>query len=158
MSLSLSRKVEKACTLYLKSVIPSGLNIYEGHEKAEIVDPPYLVCFAEDMQPHPEMPTSSGVRVVAMRFELRIDSEDDDSRPSLDDWRVDVEDAMSDIAALAAFIAITNIDDSGFKPHVYDTMPESEPTEFERTDWVEQFRIMVVCQQVPAPPPPPPAP
>ena len=150
-NLSLSRKIEKALTLYIESIITTGLNIYEGHEKAESVEAPYLICFAEDSVPHPDMPTSTGVRVVTMRFELRVDSETTNARELLDGWREIVEDSFSDIAAISTFISTAEIDDSGFVPHIYDTMPNNEPTEFERVDWVEQFMVMVVCQQTPAP-------
>jgi len=150
--LSLSRKVEKVLTAYMDSVITGDtLNIYEGHEKAEIVEFPSLVCYAENSQPHPDMPTSTGVRVVAMRFQLRVDSEDEGARAALDGWRMTVEDSMSDIDAIQTFIAASEIDWEGFFPHVYDTMPEDEPTEFEHTDWVEQFAINVICQLCPVP-------
>jgi hypothetical protein len=150
-NLSLSRKVEKSLTLYMESIIITGLNVYEGHEKAEIVEQPYLVCFAEDSVPHPDMPTSAGVRVVSMRFELRVDSETTNARSLLDAWRMTVEDSLSDVAAISTFINALDFEWEGFIPHIYDTMPENEPTEFERADWIEQFKIVVVCQLTPEP-------
>jgi len=145
-NLSLSRKVEKALTLYMQSVITSGLNIYEGHEKAEIVEQPYLVCFAEDAVPHPDMPPSVGVRVVSMRFELRVDSESTNARQLLDGWRMTTEDSLSDVSAISNFTQALNFDWEGYIPYVYDSLPNNEPTEFDKADWVEQFVVNIVCQ------------
>lgn len=154
--LSLSRKVEKVLTAYLADEIDDeDLNVYEGHVKSAIVEFPHLVCYAQDAQPHPDMPSSTGVRVVAMRFELRADSEtevaDHDPRAEIDGWRMTLEDAMSDIGEITAFVGASDIDWEGFYPHIYDVIRENEPTEFENTDWVEQFVLNVVCQLVPVP-------
>lgn len=150
--LSLSRKIEKVLSSYLEDAIDDvNLNVYEGHEKAATVEFPYLVCYAENSQPHPEMPSSTGVRIVALRLELRIDSEDAGARAALDEWRMLLEDALSDIGAIATFISASAIPWNGFLPYVYDVIPESEPTEFDNTDWVEQFIVGVVCQLTPVP-------
>jgi len=153
-NLSLSRKVEKVLTLYMQSIITDeGLNIYEGHEKAAEVTFPYLICYAEDAVPHPDMPTSTGVRIVTMRFEMRVDSENEtegaDPRGDLDGWRKQVEDSLADITGIMSFI---NAPDYGWDGrgvnhiHVYDTLPQNEPSEMEHTDWIEQVVIGVVCQ------------
>lgn len=152
--LSLSRKVEKVLTLHMQSIFAGeGLNIYEGHEKAAAVAFPYLIVYAEDAVPHPDMPTSTGVRIVTMRFELRVDSEDEtpgaNPRASLDGWRKQVEDSLANVEGIMDFI---NAPDFGWDArgvnhiHVYDTLAQNEPSEMEHTDWIEQVVIGVVCQ------------
>lgn len=153
-SLSLSRKVEKVITLRLRNLIDdASLNIYEGHEKNDVVQIPHLVCYAEDSSPHPEMPTSTGVRIVTMRLQLRVDSEDEsdgaDPRCDIDDWRKQIEDALFDVDGLMAFINSPDYgwDDRGINNiHVYDTEQQNETSEFEHTDWIEQIVFRVACQ------------
>lgn len=149
-TLTLSRKIEKILTLYMQAELSEdALTIYEGHSKAPAPVFPELVVYAEDSQPHPEMPTSTGVRVVKMRLEIRVDSEDDgegNPRDLLDGWREDIERVFSDVAGVVDFI---DTEPDGINDiHVYDIIPEAEPSEFDKTDWIEQIVFGVVCQQI----------
>lgn len=155
-NLSLSRKIEKILTSYITELIDDeALNIYEGHEKFTPYFPS-LIVFAEDATPHPEMPTSTGIKNVLIRFDLRVDSEDigtdeapADPRLQLDGWRKTVEDIMGDIEAMMAFInAPDTLPDNRevTDVHVYDATPSGEPSDFDKTDWIEQVVFEVLAQ------------
>jgi len=148
--LSLARKVESALTGYMETIIPTGLNIYAGHDKAAVVTIPYLVVFGEDTQPHPDLPSFTGVRIVTTRFEIRVDSEVDTDRSDLDGWRKTIEDTLGSVPTILAALNaptppaedtrdITDI-------HIYDIIAANEPTEMDRADWIEQIVVGVVAQ------------
>jgi hypothetical protein len=147
--LTLARKVESALTGYMETIITSGLNIYSGHDKAATVTIPYLVIYAEDTQPHPDLPTYTGVRIVTTRFEVRVDSEVDTDRSALDGWRKTIEDALGSVPTI---LAALNAPASGTDAreitdiHIYDILAANEPTEMDRADWVEQITVGVVAQ------------
>lgn len=148
--LTLARKVEKALTGYMSTAIPSGLNIYAGHDKAAEVTFPYLIVYAEDTQPHPDFPSFAGIRNVTMRFEVRVDSEVSGARGLLDGWRKTVEDTLGSvptvIAALNAPTPPTADTRTVTDIHLYDIIAMNEPTEMDRADWVEQITVGVICQ------------
>ena len=148
--LTLARKVEKALTGYMQTAIPSGLNIYPGHDKAATVTFPYLVCYADDTQPHPDMPTGTGIRVVTMRFEVRVDSEVAGARAALDGWRKTIEDELGSVPDILAALNAPTPPDEDTRTvtdiHIYDILAVNEPTEMDRADWVEQILIGVLAQ------------
>jgi len=115
--LSLSRKVEKVLTAYyLDAIDDADLNVYEGHEKAEIIEFPYLLVYAEDAVAHPDMPSHTGVRIVNLRLELRIDSEDTGARALLDGWRMILEDYSSDMDAIVEISTGASLASSSANP------------------------------------------
>ena len=148
--LTLARKVEKALTGYMETIIPTGLNIYAGHDKAATVEIPYLIVYAEDTQPHPDLPSFAGVRIINTRFEVRVDSEVSGARASLDGWRKTIEDTLGSVPdVLAALNAPTPpADDTRTITdiHIYDIIAANEPTEMDRADWIEQITVGVVAQ------------
>ena len=145
--ITLARKVEKALTSYMSTAIPSGLNIYAGHDKASAATLPFLIVYAEDSQPHPDMPSHTGVRIVSVRFEIRVDSEVAGARTSLDTWRKTVEDTLGSVpdilTALNPFTPDTRAVTDLF---IYDILDVNQPTEMDRADWIEQVVIGVVAQ------------
>ena len=149
-TLTLARKVELALTGYMQAAIPSGLNIYSGHDKAALAALPYLIVFAEDTQPHPDIPSYTGVRIVSVRFEVRVDSEVAGSRTSLDTWRKTIEDELGSVPdILAALNAPADPEDDTrtiTDIHLYDILDTNQPTEMDRADWVEQIVVGVVAQ------------
>lgn len=150
--LTLSRKLEIAFKAYFESAIPSGLTIYEGREKAQAVAIPHLICYGENSTPHPDMPTETGIRVVNMRFQIRVHSESPGARDALDGWRKTVEDALNSVPDILAFMnppALPADDERTVTDlHVYDLYSNDEPTQFEEEecDWIEDVNVGVVCQ------------
>lgn len=148
-TLSLARKAEKAITAYMGTIITSGLTIYAGHDKASVVSLPYLIVFAEDTQQHPDLPSFTGVRIVTVRFEVRVDSEVASARTSLDGWRKTIENTLGDVPTmLTALNPVASGTDTRTitDVHFYDIIAGNEPTEMDRADWVEQITVGVVCQ------------
>jgi hypothetical protein len=148
-NLSLHRKVEKALTAYLQTIITSGITIYPGHDKASVVNIPHIIVYSEDCVPHPDMPTFTGIRIVTTRFQIRVDSEVANARTSLDGWRKTIEDTLGSVPTILAALnppaqgqdnrTITDL-------YFYDIIAGTEPTEFDRADWVEDVVVGVVCQ------------
>lgn len=155
-NLSLHRKVEKALTAYLQTIITSGITIYSGHDKAAVVSIPHIIVYSEDCVPHPDMPTFTGIRIVNTRFQIRVDSEVASARTLLDGWRKIIEDTLGSVPTILAALnppaqgqgqgqggqdnrTITDL-------YFYDIIAGTEPTEFDRADWVEDVVVGVVCQ------------
>jgi hypothetical protein len=148
-NLSLHRKVEKALTAYLQTIITTGITIYPGHDKASVVSVPHIIVYSEDCVPHPDMPTFTGIRIVTARFQIRVDSEVASARTSLDTWRKTIEDTLGSVPTILAALnppaqgqdnrTITDL-------YFYDIIAGTEPTEFDRADWVEDVVVGVVCQ------------
>jgi hypothetical protein len=148
-NLSLHRKVEKALTAYLQTIITTGITIYPGHDKASVVSVPHIIVYSEDCVPHPDMPTFTGIRIVTTRFQIRVDSEVASARTSLDTWRKTIEDTLGSVPTILAALnppaqgqdnrTITDL-------YFYDIIAGTEPTEFDRADWVEDVVVGVVCQ------------
>jgi hypothetical protein len=151
--LSISRKLERILTLYIKHVMQDeDLNVHEGRDVALVVELPRLICMATDATNHPSMPSEVGIRIVNMRFEFAVDSVDETDqvvgRVELDEWRDKLENAVSDLASIRDFIQTVDFEWEGCQLHIYDINKESEPSDFERTDWIESFEIAVTCQLV----------
>lgn len=148
--LPLTRKVEKAFAAdYLpKHLVIAGLKIYEGHERADEMEFPALVVYGENSQPHPEMPTSTGVRIVRIRMQFVVDSESND-RGALDEWKRQLEDAMMCRPKMQAAL---NAPESGIDRrkvtgiHFHDAMIGEDPSDRNNTDWVEDCNFEVVCE------------
>jgi hypothetical protein len=148
-NLTLNRKVEKALTAYLQTIITTGITIYPGHDKASVVSVPHIIVYSEDCVPHPDMPTFTGIRIVTARFQIRVDSEVASARTSLDTWRKTIEDTLGSVPTILAALnppaqgqdnrTITDL-------YFYDIIAGTEPTEFDRADWVEDVVVGVVCQ------------
>lgn len=142
MKKPLSLRIEEEFTEYLKAKLEGEeINIYAGHGYEDDLQFPQLVVYAEDSQPHPEMPRETGVRVVRLRVKLQVES--DDGRAPIDQWRETVEDAMIDCPDYATEI---NTETSGV--HVYDVLHGGEPSERMETDWVEDMLYDVTCQKM----------
>lgn len=155
---NLTRKIELLFSQYLRENMEEPPPIFSGHDRAqaeeafdddENIPVPHILIYADNSQPHPEMPTSTGVRVVALRIIFRADSTtgEDADRQRLDGWREEVECLMSDISGIAGFINPTAVDTREIiDVHFYDAMPSAEPSENEGTDWLEEMQFDVVCQ------------
>lgn len=151
--LPLSRKIEKLITAYISTLITGGvITIYEGHVDAPVLTLPYLIVYAENCVPAPDMPTSIGIRMVSIRFNFCVDSTDTtigDPRTKLDAWRRTTEGAMADVQSIMDYINAPDTipDNRSVKDvHIYDIFPTNEPTEFDKTDWIEQVTFDVLCQ------------
>ena len=149
-NLSLHRKVEKALTAYFQTIITTGITIYPGHDKASVVSVPHIIVYSEDCVPHPDMPTFTGIRIVTARFQIRVDSEVASARTSLDGWRKTIENTLGDVptmlTALNPVAAPTADSRTITDVYFYDIIAGTEPTEFDRADWVEDVVVGVVCQ------------
>lgn len=148
-TLSLHRKVEKALTAYFQTIITTGITIYPGHDKASVVSVPHIIVYSEDCVPHPDMPTFTGVRIVTTRFQIRVDSEVSNARASLDTWRKTIEDTLGSVPDILTALnpVASGTDNRTIKDvYFYDIIAGTEPTEFDRADWVEDVVVGVVCQ------------
>jgi len=149
MSLQTKIKVEKAFASWLPGVLNiAGLNSYPGHDKAEKAVMPWLIIYAENSSPHPDMPTEVGVRIVRLRFELRADSMVT-TRANLDAWAGALELAMTDdLPALqAALNKPVGTDNRAVKKiHFHYVTPADDPSDRQETDFVENLVFDVTCE------------
>lgn len=149
MKLSTKIKTEKAFAGYVPTILSSPVpHIYEGHEDADEMEFPSLVVYAEDAQPHPEMPVETGTKIVRLRFRFQFDASAS-GRERLDAWREEIEEAMRCTASIQAAL---NRPESGVDSrkvqaiHFHEVQPAGEPSEREETDWVEELSFDVVCE------------
>lgn len=154
MTLSTSRKVEKAVKLWLESSLGiSGMNYYEGHEKADEIETPHLVIYAENSANHPDFPQECGVRQVSLRCKFTVDSIEI-SRTNLDSWKdalilkmTDDRDAMQTALNKPA----SGTDSRAVKKiHFHDIELTEEPSDTVETDWIEDCVFQVTCEPLDA--------
>lgn len=149
MSLPISIKVEKAIAGWLPGVLNiTGMNYYEGHEKAESVATPHLVIYSEGSTPYAETPPECGIRQVRLRCKFTVDS-DDTSRSSVNDWKQKLESAITDDldTLKAALNKPVGTDNRTIKAiHFHHVSMSDDPSEHSQTDWVEDLIFDVVCE------------
>jgi hypothetical protein len=154
MSLSLSRKTEKAFALWLDSTLGiDGLTVYQGHEKAAEMTFPALVVYAEGSAPQGDFPTECGVRVVRLRCKFIADSTVIE-RADLDGWKDALILAMTDdIETLqAALNKPTSGDDERAVQaiHFHHVSLSDEPSDTNETDWEEDCAFDVIAEPLDA--------
>jgi hypothetical protein len=165
MNLSLTRKIERTVTAYLRGVINDpSLNIYPGHDRedgqgnAALLDEdgdvqpvkyPALFVRSTDNRQRQDMPVETGIREIDVRLRFAVDStiEPDEFRARLDAWREVAECAMVD----GGYLDYANEDGApDTRPiidlHVYHVAQTSEPSEQDGTDWIEDFGYTILCQ------------
>lgn len=151
MSLPISIKCEKAIALdFLPDALDiAGLNIYEGHEKAESISFPSLVIYAEGSAPHPDFPAECGVRVVRLRCKITADSMVT-TRSDLNDWRGALELVMTD--DIEALQLVLNRPASGpdnrtvTQIHFHYVELSDDPSDRHETEWEEDLVFNVTCE------------
>lgn len=150
MKLPISRKAEKAFAAgYIPAALGvAGLNIYEGHERAEEVQFPALIIYAEGSSPHSDMPPETGVRVVRLRCKFQIDSMTT-TRADVDAQKELLESAMCDIAAIQAALnaPLTGADNRLVRGiHFHHVEMSDDPSDVSETDWIEDLVFTVTCE------------
>lgn len=150
MSLSISRKVEKAFALgFLPSAFKiEGFHIYEGHEKVDEISVPNLVVYSEGSSTYPGMPVEVGVRTVKLRCKFQIDSTVT-TRIEVDTWKQKLESSMTDdLAGLqAALNKPSGADNRVVKAiHFHYVEMSDDPSDVHETDWIEDLVFNVTCE------------
>ena len=154
MSLSLSRKTEKAFSLWLDSTLDiTGLTVYQGHEKAETMAFPALVVYAEGSSPADGFPTECGVRVVRLRCKFIVDSTADD-RADVDAWKDALIIAMTDerdTLQTALNKPASGTDERAVQGiHFHDVEMMDEPSDTQETDWEEDMTFDIKVEPLDA--------
>ena len=152
--LSVKRMVERAFAVdYLPAKLAiTDLNIYEGHDPAEVMEYPALIVYGASAQSHPDMPYETGTKVVSLRMQFRVDSAAG-GRTVLDYWRGDLEEAFrctSDIQAILNAPAVGVDPRTIQKIHFHDAVPSADESDRDETDWVEEMRYDIICEPLSA--------
>ena len=135
--MNLERKLESSLKTYLETIF-TDLTVYDGHGDADIVDVPSLIVFAENAVKHADMPSSTGIKQVSVRFEITVDSQDEeDARDLIDAWERQLELAICADEIKAALnapsVGMDVREVTGL--HVYDVIFEQSAEGFEDTKW-----------------------
>lgn len=154
MSLSISRKTEKAFALWLNSTLAiDELTVYQGHEKAETMVFPALVIYAEGSTPQGDFPAECGVRVVRLRCKFIADSTATE-RSDLDAWKDSLILAMTDdIETLQTALnkPVSGDDERAVQSvHFHHVSLSDEPSDTNETDWEEDCAFDVIAEPLDA--------
>ena len=165
--MKLSRQTELAIVTYLTAAFAAvdednaplfpgwaTITLYAGHSRADesLTDEqiaagvesyklPALVVNVEDSQPHPDLPSETGCRVIRLRCQFQVDSSVS-TRAFVDNRLAELWAALVDPLGVAALQ--TSAHTSTFTIH--DVIEANEPSTREGTDWLDEIGIDVVAE------------